>query len=69
MHTTGIEDRMKTFIKVTGIWIPGQDRTQLELAAGAYGALKDFKVASEQTRFNYYEGLPGTAWAMGKHPW
>lgn len=57
---------MKTFIKVTEIWIPGQDRTRRELAAGAYGELEDFKVASEQTRFNYYEGLPGTAWAMGK---
>ena len=58
---------MKTFIKVTEIWIPGKDRTQLELASGTYGGLEDFKIASEQTRFNYYEGVPGTAWAMG-HP-
>jgi hypothetical protein len=58
---------MKTFIKVTEIWIPGKDRTQLELATGTYGGLADFKVTSEQTRFNYYEGVPGTAWAMG-HP-
>ncbi len=58
---------MKTFIKVTEIWIPGKDRTQLELATGIYGELEDFKAASEQTQFNYYEGLPGTAWAMG-HP-
>ena len=58
---------MKTFIKVTEIWIPGKDRTQLELATGIYGALEDFKAASTQTRFNYHEGLPGTAWAMG-HP-
>jgi hypothetical protein len=60
-------DHMKTFIKVTEIWIPGKDRTQLELASGAYGDLEDFKTASEQTRFNYYEGVPGTAWALG-HP-
>jgi len=58
---------MKTFIKVTEIWIPGKDRTQLELASGAYGDLEEFKTASEQTRFNYYEGVPGTAWALG-HP-
>ena len=57
---------MKTFIKVTEIWIPGKDRSQLELACGSYGGLDDFKAASEQTRFNYYEGLPGTAWAMAK---
>ena len=56
---------MKTFIKVTEIWIPGKDRTQLELASGTYGGLEEFKIASEQTRFNYYEGVPGTAWAMG----
>jgi len=58
---------MKTFIKVTEIWIPGKDRTQLELATGNYGELEDFKAASEQTRFNYHEGLPGSAWARG-HP-
>ena len=57
---------MKTFIKVTEIWIPGKNRTQLELASGIYGGLDEFKIASEQTRFNYHEGLPGTAWAMGK---
>jgi hypothetical protein len=60
-------DFMKTFIKVTEIWIPGKDRTQLELATGSYGGLEDFKTDSEQIRFNYYEGLPGTAWALG-HP-
>ncbi len=61
------QDYMKTFIKVAEIWIPGKDRTQLELDSGAYGGLEDFKTASEQTRFNYYEGVPGTAWALG-HP-
>jgi hypothetical protein len=59
-----MKDCMKTFIKVTEIWIPGKDRTQLELASGAYGALDEFKTASEKTRFNYYEGAPGTAWAI-----
>ena len=43
---------MKTFIKVTEIWIPGKDRTHLELDSGTYGGLEDFKAASEQTQFN-----------------
>jgi hypothetical protein len=58
---------MKTFIKVTEIWIPGKDRTQLEFGSGLYGALSEFKAASEQQRFHYNEGLPGKAWASG-HP-
>lgn len=57
---------MRTFIKVVEIWIPSQERTQLELAAGIYGALDDFKTASKHTQFNYNEGLPGTAWALGR---
>lgn len=58
---------MKTFIKVTEIWIPGKDRTQLEFGSGLYGALTEFKTASENQRFAYNEGLPGKAWAAG-HP-
>ncbi len=58
---------MKTFIKVTEIWIPGKDRTQLEYGSGLYGGLADFKHASEHQRFAYNEGLPGKAWAAG-HP-
>ncbi len=58
---------MKTFIKVTEIWIPGKDRTQLEFGSGLYGNLTEFKAASEQQRFRYDEGLPGKAWAAG-HP-
>jgi hypothetical protein len=58
---------MKTFIKVTEIWIPDRERTQLEFGSGLYGALTDFKAASEQQRFAYDEGLPGKAWAAG-HP-
>lgn len=58
---------MKTFIKVTEIWIPDQDRTQLEFGSGLYGGLNDFKAASEQQKFAYNEGLPGKAWAAG-HP-
>ncbi|MFI3135428.1 MAG: GAF domain-containing protein [Methylococcaceae bacterium] len=58
---------MKTFIKVTEIWIPDKKRTQLEFSAGLYGALTDFKSTSKQQHFAYNEGLPGKAWAAG-HP-
>ena len=58
---------MKTFIKVTEIWIPDKERTQLEFGSGLYGGLIDFKAASEQQHFAYNEGLPGKAWAAG-HP-
>lgn len=58
---------MKTFIKVAEIWVPTKEGTQLELASGIYGTLTDFKEASEQTRFDYHQGLPGTAWALA-HP-
>jgi hypothetical protein len=58
---------MKTFIKVIEIWVPDKQRTQLEFGSGLYGALADFKSASEQQYFAYDEGLPGKAWAAG-HP-
>ncbi|MDI1291264.1 MAG: GAF domain-containing protein [Methylobacter sp.] len=58
---------MNTFIKVTEIWLPTKDRTRLEFGAGLYGALTEFRVASEKESFAYDEGLPGKAWAAG-HP-
>lgn len=58
---------MKTFIKVIEIWIPDKDRTQLVFGSGLYGALSEFKSASEQQHFAYDEGLPGKAWAQ-RHP-
>ncbi|MGZ8162404.1 MAG: hypothetical protein ACXWTT_06005 [Methylobacter sp.] len=57
---------MKTFIKVTEIWIPNKDRIKLEFGSGVYGELTDFKAASEQQQFAYNEGLPGRAWAAGR---
>jgi len=57
---------MKTFIKVTEIWVPDKQRTQLEFGSGLYGALTDFKRVSERQHFAYDEGLPGKAWAEGK---
>ncbi len=58
---------MKTFIKVTEIWVPTKDRARLEFSAGLYGPLNEFRVASEKESFAYDEGLPGKAWAAG-HP-
>lgn len=58
---------MKTFIKVIEIWIPDRERTRLVFGSGLYGALDDFKIASEKQHFTYDEGLPGKAWAKG-HP-
>ncbi len=58
---------MKTFIKVTEIWVPIKDRTRLGFSAGLYGALNEFRVASEKESFAFDEGLPGKAWAAG-HP-
>ncbi len=58
---------MKTFIKVTEIWIPDKSRTQLEFGSGHYGNLTDFKTDSAHQKFAYNEGLPGKAWAEG-HP-
>lgn len=62
-----IKNKMKTFIKVTEIWLPSKDRTRLEFNAGLYGPLNEFRVASEKESFAYDEGLPGKAWAVG-HP-
>lgn len=58
---------MKTFIKVTEIWVPTKDRTRLEFSSGLYGPLNEFRVASEKESFAFDEGLPGKAWASG-HP-
>lgn len=58
---------MKTFIKVIEIWIPDRERTRLVFGSGLYGALAEFKAASEKQQFAYDEGLPGKAWSQG-HP-
>lgn len=58
---------MKTFIKITEIWVPDKERTRLELSAGLYGPYREFRMLSESKRFEFDEGLPGRAWALG-HP-
>jgi hypothetical protein len=57
---------MKTFVRVIEVWVPGRDRTRLELGAGLYGSCKRFRDVSELKRFSYNEGLPGRAWASGR---
>jgi hypothetical protein len=58
---------VKTFIRVAEIWVPSNDRRQLQLLDGLYGPLIEFRAASQQMRFGFDEGLPGKAWATG-HP-
>jgi hypothetical protein len=57
---------MKTFVKVIEVWVPGRDRTRLELGEGIYGPYKSFREVSELKRFSYNEGLPGRAWASAR---
>src|SRR5688572_12500964 len=54
---------MKTFVRVTEVWIPTRDRTALELGEGAYGDLEAFGEQSRGMRFAFDEGLPGRAWS------
>lgn len=58
---------MKTFIKVSEIWIPDPDHTHLVLKDGIYGTCKEFKAFSQEKKFAYGKGLPGNVWATG-HP-
>lgn len=58
---------MKTFIKITEIWIPNKQRTHLEFADGIYGKFKEFGEISAHKQFAYQQGLPGNVWATG-HP-
>lgn len=57
---------MKTFIKITEIWVPGRDRTRLELGGGLYGGYQEFREVTENQSFAFGEGLPGRAWAEGR---
>jgi len=59
--------RVKTFIRVTEIWVPSANGVTLEFGGGLYGPLDDLRELSEKSKFGYNEGLPGTAWAK-RHP-
>src|SRR5215471_3114412 len=61
------EHTMNSFIRIAEVWVPTKDRLQLALSNGIYGALGELRAISERTRFDYGEGLPGRAWAVG-HP-
>lgn len=54
---------MTPFIRVTELWLPTADRTELAYGGGFYGELEAFRAATEQVRFGFGEGLPGRAWA------
>jgi hypothetical protein len=58
---------MKTFIRITEIWVPSEDRTELQYHDGLYGPCNEFRNLSRQMRFRCNEGLPGKAWAA-RHP-
>lgn len=58
---------MKTFIRVTEVWTPNHDGSQLELGSGSYSKLTSLRDLSVDMTFAYDEGLPGKAWACG-HP-
>lgn len=54
---------MTVFIQVIEVWKPSRRGSHLELEAGIYGGLEDFRWESERTSFGFGEGLPGKAWA------
>ena len=56
----------RPFIRVTEVWVPGEEDGTLTLKDGLYGKLTDFEHVARETRFRYDEGLPGKAWASGK---
>jgi hypothetical protein len=58
---------MSTYIRITEIWVPTEDRKELRYLDGLYGPHDEFRALSQQTRFRYDEGLPGQAWAA-RHP-
>lgn len=57
---------MKTFVRVSEVWVPSADGSCLELAEGLYGAQDAFRELSRAMRFAHGEGLPGQAWSSGK---
>lgn len=54
---------MKSFIRVTEIWLPDAGGDRLVSGGGIYGDLVEFRAESEGTSFARGEGLPGKAWA------
>ena len=58
---------MKTFIRVSEVWVPDKERTRLMFLDGLYGPLSAFRAVSEKLTFGFDEGLPGKAWAA-RHP-
>jgi hypothetical protein len=57
---------MNPFVRAAEVWLPSQDRTQLEFGAGLFGDAASFADASRTMRFGQGQGLPGDAWAQGR---
>jgi hypothetical protein len=56
----------QTFIKAAEVWIPSDDGSMLELAAGHFGQSRAFAALSRNLCFGRGEGLPGRAWDEGR---
>jgi putative methionine-R-sulfoxide reductase with GAF domain len=54
---------VNVFIQVIEVWKLSRRGAHLELEAGIYGGLDDFRWESERTKFEFGHGLPGQAWA------
>ncbi|WP_255552378.1 GAF domain-containing protein [Maritimibacter dapengensis] len=63
MMDVAIEEKTRTFIQVSEIWVPDGDT--LIHGGGSYGDLGAFEAASVRESFALGEGLPGKAWAEG----
>jgi len=58
---------MKSFIKVSEVWVPSASGSELELQAGHYGDSHQLRELSLAKKFPFGAGIPGMAWAVG-HP-
>jgi hypothetical protein len=54
---------VNVFIQVIEVWKLSRRGAHLELDAGLYNGLDDFRWHSERTTFEHGQGLPGQAWA------
>lgn len=59
-----VEEETRTFIEVTEVWVPDDDR--LVQAGGTYGKHAEFAAISGRESFEKGEGLPGKAWAEAR---
>lgn len=58
---------MKTFVRITEVWVPTDDGSSLVLSSGLFPGVAAFEAITRQMNFARGEGLPGRAWEAG-HP-